>query len=136
MPAAAELAHELSVTNPQNWCTWSRCCSRTAQDNQHLQLSDKTCNALSYNVYFFHLADTNLQKEEGDRVAILVVITACITSSVTTSTASMGLAAQLVNSFRCPLNATFPHSPLFAVHMIANFSSMFISVLCSVMQGH
>lgn len=126
MPAAAEPAPELSVTNPWNWCTWSRCCSRSAQDNQNLQISEKTGNAPSHNVYFFHLANTNLQKEEGDRVVILAVITARITSSVTISTTSMGLAAQLVNCCTCPLNAMFPHSLC-----CSQRTRLLISSLCS-----
>lgn len=77
------------------------------------------CNYCNH-AYFFHSADTNLLKQEGNRVVILAVITAHITSSVTISTTSMGSAAQLANCCRCPLNGIFPHS-LFAVHKEHDF---------------
>ena len=90
---------EGSATSSCDGCTWVIYCSRTAQDNEHLQLSDKQCT-LSYNVQFLHLADTILQTEGGGRAVILTTISTRITSSITISTATMGLAAQILNCCR------------------------------------
>lgn len=77
-------------------------------------------------MYFFHSADTTLQKEQGDRVMILVVITACITSSVTISTTSSTAGELLQMSTECDVSSL----SFYMKNVIANFFFTFISVLC------